>query len=100
MSMKHTTRALAALPVALAFLPSMAAAHPDPEQFAPNAFTEEPVIVDCTLENGTETTCYELTVGYQPEGLEIGPFCPTTLDETGGLWDWDGEEARALSPRP
>jgi len=32
-------------------------------------------------------------VRYQPEGLAIGPFCPSTIDETGGIWDWDGDRA-------
>ncbi|PVB60976.1 YHYH protein [Labrenzia sp. 011] len=73
--------------------PIAAGAHPDPRHFSSTAFTQEPAIVECTLENGTETTCYEFTVGYQPEGLEIGPFCPASLDETGGIWDWDGENA-------
>lgn len=70
-----------------------ASAHPDPEQFVQTAFTRDPVIVDCTLENGDNAQCYEFTVAYLPDTLEIGPFCPSTLDETGGVWDWDGDNA-------
>lgn len=61
---------------------------------ARNALIEAPEIVDCTLEDGTETSCYSLTVGYLPDGLEIGPFCPATLSDDGGIWDWSGENAR------
>jgi hypothetical protein len=30
-------------------------------------------------------------VAFKPDALEIGPFCPTTVSEDGGIWDWDGE---------
>lgn len=30
---------------------------------------------------------------YLPDNLEVGPFCPATLDEAGGIWHWDGDEA-------
>lgn len=62
----------------IAPLPVTAVAHPDPQHFAPTAFRDEPAIVDCTLENGTETTCYELTLGYQPKDLRSGPSAPPT----------------------
>ena len=64
----------------LLLAPSTALAHPDPAQFAPTAFTQEPTLVDCTLEDGTQTRCYEFTARYRPEGLEIGPFCPSNID--------------------
>ena len=32
-------------------------------------------------------------VKYQPDNLNVGPFCPKNLDEPGGVWDWDGENA-------
>ncbi|WP_376878290.1 YHYH protein [Albirhodobacter sp. R86504] len=85
-------RTIAPLLAALA-APHAALANADLEAFSETAFTSAPQIVDCTLENGDEAKCYEFIAGYQPEGLEIGPFCPSTLDETGGLWDWDGEKA-------
>ena len=82
----------------LAFVVSMltfgdAYAHPDPALFAETAFIKAPEVVDCTLENGTNTHCYEFTVGYLPGGLEIGPFCPATISDEGGIWAWDGEHA-------
>ncbi len=94
--MQHFTQraaagVLMALPVIL--MPTLALAHPDPEAFSPTAFTQDPAIVDCTLDSGVSAKCYELTVGYLPDGLEIGPFCPAKLDEDGGVWDWDGEQA-------
>ncbi|WP_370399249.1 YHYH protein [Sulfitobacter sp. JB4-11] len=68
-------------------------AHPDTTTFEQSAFVEAPEIVDCTLEDGTEAQCHQITVGYLPEGLEIGPFCPATLDDAGGIWGWSGENA-------
>ncbi len=75
-------RPLFAATVALS--PAIAHAHPDPDAFAGTAFTQEPALVDCTLENGAAVQCYELTVGYRPEGQEIGPFCPATVDDKAG----------------
>ncbi|GAB5492066.1 MAG: hypothetical protein Phog2KO_22810 [Phototrophicaceae bacterium] len=46
--------------------------------------------VDCTLTDGTETTCYELISTALPV-FEIGPFCPETLDDVAGIWEWDGD---------
>lgn len=77
----------------LLLAPCLALAHPDPAQFAQGAFTQEPATVECTLTDGTRAQCYEFTVAYKPDTLEIGPFCPATLDQTGGIWDWDGEDA-------
>lgn len=46
--------------------------------------------VGCTLTDGTETTCYQ-TVSIAIPLFEIGPFCPETLDDAAGIWEWDGE---------
>jgi hypothetical protein len=73
---------------------SMAVAHPDIAEFADTAFAEKPITVDCTLEDGTASTCYKIITNYLPEGLEIGPFCPATLDDEGGIWEWTGENAK------
>lgn len=80
----------------LAFLGAapMALAHPDIAEFSETAFAEQPQTVDCTLENGTASTCYKITVNYLPEDLEIGPFCPATLTDAGGIWEWTGENAK------
>ena len=75
------------------FAPTVAFAHPDPALFNETAFIEMPEVVDCTLEDGTETRCHQITVGYLPDGLEVGPFCPATLVDAGGIWEWTGENA-------
>ncbi len=49
-------------------------------------------IVECTLENGITADCASYTVKYLPDSLEIGPFCPATLDDEGGIWHWDGDK--------
>ncbi|WP_390911089.1 hypothetical protein [Pseudosulfitobacter sp. SM2401] len=74
--------------------PAIGFAHPDLEVFHPNTFAEQPVTVDCTLENGTAAVCYEIVVNYRPAGVNIGPFCPTTVANKGGIWDWTGENAK------
>jgi hypothetical protein len=68
-------------------------AHPDTDKFNQTAFIATPEIVDCTLENGVDTHCYKLTVGFLPKGLKIGPFCPRSIDDEGGIWDWTGDNA-------
>ncbi|WP_182911598.1 YHYH protein [Paracoccus sp. JM45] len=50
-------------------------------------------IVDCTLENGDATQCARYVVKYMPDDIKIGPFCPATLEDEGGIWHWDGDEA-------
>ncbi len=62
---------------------------------------EEATIQDCTLSDGTETTCYALTIAGYPAEYDVGPFCPPTIESTaeeGGIWfdgnavyDIDGE---------
>lgn len=61
--------------------------------FYDGALAEDATIVDCTLSDGTETSCYEITIAGYPVDSEVGPFCPPTIDATdeeGGLW-LDGE---------
>ena len=93
--MPYPTRAACALTLASAMLlPGLAAAHPEMTAFDDNIFAVGPVTVDCTLENGDAATCHQFNVNYMPEGLEIGPFCPATLDDVGGIWDWTGENGK------
>ena len=51
-----------------------------------------PQVVGCTLQNGAATQCAQFVVKYLPDNLEIGPFCPETIYEEGGVWEWDGDE--------
>ncbi len=82
-----------ALIAAAIAVPSIAFAHSDTETVDAGALLETPQIVDCTLENGDAAQCVEYTVKYLPDQLEIGPFCPATLNDVGGIWDWDGDNA-------
>lgn len=70
---------------------SIAAADVDISLFEAAETLETPEIVSCTLENGEDAQCVQLVVPYKPASLDIGPFCPTSMSEEGGIWDWDGE---------
>ncbi len=62
---------------------------------------EEATLEDCTLSDGTATTCYAITIAGYPANYDVGPFCPPTIEATaeeGGIWfdgngvyDIDGE---------
>ena len=45
-------------------------------------------LVDCTLQNGTQTKCYKVVYQNIPEAWE--PGCPETEDEIGGLGIYNG----------
>lgn len=69
--------------------------------FFDGALSEDITVQDCTLSDGTETTCYVATVVGFPVNHDIGPFCPETTateEEDAGIWfdgngvyDADGE---------
>jgi hypothetical protein len=61
----------------------------DPTLFTSTSFTVEAKLVDCVLENGSSTQCYELTFISNPVN-DDGPFCPATLDDIGGMGIYDG----------
>lgn len=64
------------------------------EHFLPDALTQAPTIVDCTLSNGSESKCYSFTINAQPAGFDIGPWCPRSINDgpdKGGIWIKDGE---------
>ena len=61
--------------------------------FADGALTEDATTVDCTLENGSETTCYQFEVDSLASTVDTdGPYCPASTADTGGIWVWDGDE--------
>ena len=61
--------------------------------FADGALTSEAATVDCTLENSSETTCYQLEVASLASTIDTdGPYCPATDSDVGGIWVWDGDE--------
>ncbi|NNF22853.1 MAG: hypothetical protein HKN67_12990, partial [Saprospiraceae bacterium] len=45
-------------------------------------------VVNCTLENGSSTSCYQIVFKSNP--VENGPYCPETIDDIGGLGIYDG----------
>ena len=80
-------------PVAASSTSSSAVVGLDTTRFLDGALAQEPTVEDCTLNGGTETTCYRLTVTGYPVDHEVGPFCPETITDgadAGGLW-FDGE---------
>ncbi len=60
------------------------------DAFDSAGLVQDPAVVDCTLTDGTETRCAQLVVKYLPDNFETGPFCPETLADEGGIWNWDG----------
>ena len=65
----------------------------DTSLFIDGALDEEITTQDCTLSDGTETTCYEITVAGYPADYDVGPFCPETTAATAeevGIW-FDGD---------
>jgi YHYH protein len=63
----------------------------DLSSFSKDALVKEPVEVDCTLTDGTASKCAQVKVKYKPNNLQVGPFCPTTVKDAGGIWNWDGK---------
>jgi hypothetical protein len=61
--------------------------------FSTDALVQPPEVADCTLDNGEAARCVRLVVRALPGNLTIGPFCPATVDEAGGIWNWDGPGA-------
>jgi YHYH protein len=61
--------------------------------FGKDALVKAPVVVDCALTNGEASKCAQITVKHKPDNLQVGPFCPTTLNDVGGIWNWDGQKA-------
>ncbi len=67
--------------------------------FFDGALAEEPTVEDCTLSDGTETTCYSITIAGYPASHDVGPFCPENITDSadaGGIW-FDGEGVYDLS---
>ncbi|MCB1706556.1 MAG: hypothetical protein KDI17_16940 [Halioglobus sp.] len=61
--------------------------------FMAGALAKDVATVDCTLSDGTVTSCYEITVSGTPTNYQVGPFCPRTTSATEdevGIW-LDGE---------
>lgn len=51
-------------------------------------------IVNCTLSDGTATTCYEIVTNNTPTDHNMGPWCPNNISDgadAGGIWLEGGE---------
>ena len=58
------------------------------ELFDPGIFASAPTTVECQLDNGSTTDCYQLRFTNYLESS--GPFCPATVDDIGGVGIYDG----------
>lgn len=58
--------------------------------FSQAALLKPAETVSCLLENGDTAECLEITVKHKPDDLTVGPFCPATLQNAGGVWAWTG----------
>ena len=50
--------------------------------------------VDCTLSDGTVTTCYQIVTNGVPTDHDMGPWCPSNIADgadAGGIWLEGGE---------
>lgn len=56
--------------------------------FPSSLFTVSPTTVNCQLDNGSSTQCYQISFNnYQ---TSTGALCPQTIDDIGGLGIYDG----------
>lgn len=61
----------------------------DPALFNSSNFVVSATLIDCQLENGSNTKCYEFT--FISNGVpDDGPFCPATTSDIGGMGIYDG----------
>lgn len=64
------------------------------DNFLTDGLTTPPEEVDCTLSDGTETTCIKISIKGAPSDHEAGPFCPRSITdgpETVGTWIENGQ---------
>ncbi len=76
-----------------ALSPATALTHVDETLVSKSAMVDAPEVVSCTVESGDAAEYVQFTVKYLPDGLDIGPFCPAAIDDVGGFWSWDGNNA-------
>ena len=81
-----------------------AAGAPDPNMFADGALTEDVTTIDCTLSDGTKTSCYRISIAGKPSTMDEGPYCPPTItSDTNSAGSWfgkNGEMIRISIPTP
>lgn len=91
--MSRVLMSSAALCGAAVLAPFAAFAQINADQIDAAALVRQPQTVSCTLTDGSTAECLEVVVKYAPDGMEVGPFCPATTQDAGGIWDWDGAAA-------
>jgi len=63
------------------------------KHFAPGGLVTPAKIVDCRLSGGTQTKCISLTVGLEPSGFTMCPWCPRSITDgpdKSGIWLHEG----------
>lgn len=66
----------------------------NPDLFLTDGTNFSITTVNCTLSDGTETTCYQISTNGVPSDHEMGPWCPDNIAdaaEAGGIWLESGE---------
>ncbi len=66
----------------------------DPSHFNPDGLNEDIEVVDCTLSNGEESSCYQIVLGGAPADHDSGPYCPRNISDgadVSGIWIESGE---------
>lgn len=66
----------------------------DPANFLTDGSTFTVTLVDCTLSDGTATSCYEIVTNSVPRNHDMGPWCPDNISDdasAGGIWLEGGE---------
>lgn len=70
---------------------SISIASIEGELINPKASFEPPLKSPCTLEDRSSSECLKVVIKYLPEDQPIGPYCPKTIDDVGGIWNWDSD---------
>lgn len=92
---------------ASATAPASVGSGVDLNLFFDGALVGEPTATSCTLSEGADASCLQITIAGYPADGDVGPFCPLTTSDTAdtvgiwldgeGIWDVDGEFILGLS---
>ncbi len=66
----------------------------NPSYFIKENLAQEITQETCTLSDGTESSCYVITIKPDPQEHQMGPWCPTSVKDgkdKGGIWLRSGE---------
>ncbi len=65
----------------------------NPTYFIKDNLAKEITKEECTLSDGTKSSCYSITIKPNPQEHKLGPWCPTNINDgkdKGGIWFKDG----------